>query len=215
MAGGWETQAACRGLNPRLFEPGPVSNASIAQAERARAVCARCPVQRLCLDDALTAEKGQSAADRDESIRAGFTGRERYALQVGHRLPRRPQPIPDDGRDHGERRTYRRGCKCYACCAAEASKEPRSRPELAPCGTKAAYRRHVRNGHEIDPVCAEAKERKFRTPQPALVLVPEVQPDCGTRSGYAWHIRRHEHPCPACTAAAQAVGWYVRESVAA
>ncbi|MFB7313014.1 WhiB family transcriptional regulator [Streptomyces sp. NPDC056192] len=213
MAGGWET-AACRGLNPRLFYPGPVSNASIAQAERARAVCAHCPVQRLCLDDALAAEKGEKAAERF-GIRGGLDGRERYALQVGHRLPRRPIPIPDDGRDHGERRTYRQGCKCYACCAAEASKEPRPRPEPAACGTKAAYRRHVRNGHVIDQLCAEAKVRKFR-PLLVSVPVPEVQPpDCGTRSGYEWHTEHHEPPCPACSSAVMAVDWFVRERSAA
>lgn len=128
----------------------------------------------------------------------------------------RPLPIPDDGRDHGERRTYRQGCKCFACCAAEASKEPRTRPEPTGCGTKAAYRRHVRNGHAIDELCAEAKERKFRTPQLVLVSAPEVQPpDCGTRSGYQWHTEHHETPCPACTAADQAVGWYVHERSAA
>ncbi|MFB7222378.1 WhiB family transcriptional regulator [Streptomyces sp. NPDC056227] len=211
MAGGWDAQAACRGLNPRLFEPGPVSNASIAQAERARAVCARCPVQRLCLDDALATEKRDAAADR-VGIRGGLDGRERYALQRGHRLPRRPLPIPDDGRDHGIRRTFRQGCRCFACCAAETSKEPRPPREPAACGTKAAYRRHVRNGHVIDELCAEAKERRFR---PLLVSVPEVRPDCGTRSGYEWHTGHHEDPCTACTTAVLAVDWYVRERSAA
>ncbi|MFF2411835.1 WhiB family transcriptional regulator [Streptomyces sp. NPDC058092] len=211
MAGGWETRAACRGLNPRLFEPGPVSNASIAQAGRARAVCARCPVQRLCLDDALRTEKGVSAADR-EGIRGGLDGRERYALQRGHRPPRRPQPIPDDGQEHGVRRTYRKGCKCFACCAAETSKEPRPPRVLASCGTKAAHRRHVRHGQEVDPVCAAAKKRNFR---PLLVPVPEMRPACGTRSGYEWHTEHHENPCTACTTAGLAVDWYVRERSAA
>ena len=210
MAGGWGTKAACRSLDPRLFEPGPVSNASIAQAERARAVCERCPVRALCLDDALAMEQGEKAADR-VGIRGGLDGRERYALQVGHRPPRRPLPIPDDGREHGERRTYRQGCKCYACCAAEASKEPRPRRELMPCGTKAAYRRHLRNGEDIDPECAATQRGRYSSPR----LVPEVRPACGTRSGYAWHTQHHEVPCPECTAADQAVSWFARESVAA
>lgn len=214
MAGGWGAQAACQGLNPRLFYPGPLSNASIAQAERARAVCGRCPVQRLCLDDALAMEKGEKAADRI-GIRGGLDGRERYALQVGHRPPRRPIPIPDDGRDHGVRRTYRQGCRCFACCAAETNKEPRAPRELAPCGTKPAYRRHVRNGEDIDSVCAAAKERKFR-PLLVSVPVPEVhRPDCGTRSGYEWHTEHHEDPCTACTSAVLAVDWFVRERSAA
>lgn len=209
MAGGWDA-AACRGLNPRLFEPGPVSNASIAQAERARAVCANCPIQALCLDDALAAEKGEKAADRI-GIRGGLDGRERYALQVGHRLPRRPLPIPDDGRDHGERRTYRRGCKCFACCAAETSKEPRPRRELMPCGTKAAYRRHLRNGEDIDSECAATQRGRYSSPRPA----PEVRPVCGTRSGYQWHTQHHEIPCPECTAADLAAVWFIRERSAA
>jgi hypothetical protein len=86
---------------------------------------------------------------------------------------------------------------------------------LEPCGTKAAYRRHVRNGQDIDLVCAEAKERKFRSPQLVLVPAPEVRPDCGTRSGHQWHTEHHEDPCPECTAADQAAGWYVRERSAA
>ncbi|WP_406516348.1 WhiB family transcriptional regulator (plasmid) [Streptomyces sp. NBC_00873] len=209
MAGGWET-AACRGLNPRLFYPGPVSNASIAQAERARAVCDRCPIRALCLDDALTSKGRDAAADR-VGIRGGLDGRERYALQRGHRLPRRPLPIPDDGREHGKRPTYRKGCRCFACCAAETSKEPRPVCELAPCGTKAAYRRHVRNGQEIDPECAATQRGRYSSPR----LVPEVRPACGTRSGYQWHTERHEIPCPECTAADLAVVWFVRERSAA
>lgn len=188
MAGGWDAQAACRGLNPRLFFPGPVSNASIAQAERARAVCDRCPVRALCLDDALAMEEGDKAADRI-GIRGGLDGRERYALQVGHRPPRRPLPIPDDGREHGERRTYRKGCKCYACCAADTSKEPRQRPELAPCGTHAAYRRHLRHGQEIDPLCAANRWSRKGTQQLESV--------------------------PAPTAADQAADWHARERSAA
>ncbi|MFF1916199.1 WhiB family transcriptional regulator [Streptomyces sp. NPDC058239] len=210
MAGGWETRAACRGLSPRLFEPGPVSNASIAQAERARAVCARCPVQLLCLDDALATEKRDAAADR-VGIRGGLDGRERYALQRGHRLPRRPLPIPDDGQEHGERRTYRKGCRCFACCAAETSKKPSRRRELAPCGTLAAYQRHLRNGQDIDPACTAAQRARYHIPRP----VPEVRPACGTRSGYQWHTQHHEVPCPECAAADLAVVWFVRERSAA
>lgn len=210
MAGGWEAQAACQALNPSLFYPGPLSNASIAQADRARAVCARCPVQRQCLDDALDTEKGVRAADR-EGIRGGLDGRERFALQGGHRLPRRPLPIPDDGQDHGERRTYRKGCKCFACCAAESSRKPGSRRELSACGTLGAYQRHVRNGQAIDLECAAAGRARYSSPR----LVPDVRPSCGTRSGYQWHTKHHEIPCPECTAADLAVTWYVRERSAA
>lgn len=212
MAGGWDAQAACRGLNPRLFFPGPVSNASIAQAERARAVCDRCPVRLLCLDDALIMEKGEKAADR-VGIRGGLDGRERFALQRGRRLPRRPLPIPDDGREHGKRSTYSRGCRCFACLAAERNNESSPRPEPAPCGTPAAYRRHLRNNEEVDPACAANRWSRRGTPQ--LVAVPEFRPDCGTRSGHQWHVEHHETPCPDCTAADQAADWYARERSAA
>ncbi|MEW1762397.1 WhiB family transcriptional regulator, partial [Streptomyces cyaneofuscatus] len=112
--------AACRGTDPELFFPeGPLSNALIEQAERARSVCAPCPVRKPCLDAAQLAERAEGASSRS-GIRGGLDGRERHALARGRRLPKRPRPIPDDGQEHGIRRTYKKGCRCFACTAAPA-----------------------------------------------------------------------------------------------
>ncbi len=48
----WRESAACARVDPELFHPerGPGERRAMAQA---KAVCARCPVQRECLDDAL------------------------------------------------------------------------------------------------------------------------------------------------------------------
>ena len=47
----WQEQAACRGMDPELFYPGPGE----AQKVRvARAVCRSCPVQERCREFALS-----------------------------------------------------------------------------------------------------------------------------------------------------------------
>lgn len=63
----WHAHAACRGVDPRLFDPCaagerlPVFRDRVAAARR---VCAACPVAADCLRAAL--------AHRDVGIRAGF-----------------------------------------------------------------------------------------------------------------------------------------------
>ena len=51
----WRESAACARVDPELFHPerGPGERRAMASA---KAVCARCPVQRECLDDALEAD---------------------------------------------------------------------------------------------------------------------------------------------------------------
>ncbi|MGV9312095.1 WhiB family transcriptional regulator [Streptomyces sp. NPDC003691] len=76
----WQDQAACRTsphTDPELFFPAPDDTDRIAAA---KALCARCPVRRTCLDTAL--ENG----DRD-GIRGGLTEEERDALHS--KLPQR------------------------------------------------------------------------------------------------------------------------------
>jgi WhiB family redox-sensing transcriptional regulator len=48
----WRESAACARVDPELFHPERGQGERIAYA-RAKAVCANCPVQRECLDDAL------------------------------------------------------------------------------------------------------------------------------------------------------------------
>ncbi len=63
----WPAHAACRGMDPdRLFVQGAAQN-------RAKAVCAACPVRAECLADALD-------NDIEFGIWGGMTERERRAL---------------------------------------------------------------------------------------------------------------------------------------
>lgn len=181
MTAGWEGQASCRNLDQALFYP---AKGDTEQADRARAVCARCPVREACLAATLADEKRLSPWDRD-GIRAGLDGRERYVRQHG-----------------GPPRRSRRKKS-----TAVVKRRPPVR-ELAACGTLGAYDRHVRRGESIDAACREAKAVRYQTPRPP---VPEERPECGSRSGYLWHVDRYEIPCEPCVAADAAVAWFVRE----
>lgn len=64
----WRDDAACRPDPDAMFES---SEAGIANA---RHVCARCPVKRACLVDAIRTD------DNDHGVRAGLLPRERKAV---------------------------------------------------------------------------------------------------------------------------------------
>jgi WhiB family transcriptional regulator, redox-sensing transcriptional regulator len=49
----WRVSAACRFAEPELFFPVSAAGRSAAETERAKSVCARCPVRRECLQFAL------------------------------------------------------------------------------------------------------------------------------------------------------------------
>ena len=76
--------------------------------------------------------------------------------------------------------------------------------ELQPCGTLAAYRRHVRAEEIPCTPCLEAKReanRRYeasRSPRPSR---PRALKPCGTRAAYARHLRNGEKACDACLAA--------------
>ncbi|MFF1819326.1 WhiB family transcriptional regulator [Kribbella sp. NPDC058245] len=73
-AAGWILAAACREEDPELFFPIGTTGPSLRQAEAAKRVCARCPVQADCLEWAL--ETGQ-----DAGIWGGTTDTERRLLK--------------------------------------------------------------------------------------------------------------------------------------
>lgn len=50
----WTDQAACRDHDPELFFPVSETGPGARQAERAKAVCATCPVRQQCLDFAVS-----------------------------------------------------------------------------------------------------------------------------------------------------------------
>ena len=69
--------------------------------------------------------------------------------------------------------------------------------ELQPCGTRAAYKRHLRRGEEPCRECREAARRADRGRKRNRAQPRELQP-CGTYAAYMRHLRRGEEPCGAC-----------------
>ena len=74
LSGDWRHRAVCRDVDPEWFFPtaekGPVHDAEV---ERAKGVCAQCPVRAQCLDDAL--------ARLPYGIAGGLTEGERRGLK--------------------------------------------------------------------------------------------------------------------------------------
>jgi WhiB family redox-sensing transcriptional regulator len=70
----WREQAACLHEDPELFFPIGSTGPALEQAERAKAVCRRCPVIEECLEFAL--RTGQ-----DFGIWGGLTADERRVLK--------------------------------------------------------------------------------------------------------------------------------------
>ena len=66
----WQETAICRRADPELFFPIGTTGAAVAEIQRAKAVCARCPVQRPCLAYALaTRQEFGIWGGRDENER--------------------------------------------------------------------------------------------------------------------------------------------------
>jgi WhiB family redox-sensing transcriptional regulator len=108
----WTRHAACVGswVDLDWIEPAP------EQADRCRAVCARCPVRLTCLAYAL-------ARAEPWGIWGGLDPAERAALAYLTGCPR-PVALPA----HGFRARYaKHGCRCTACRHAHAIYENRRR----------------------------------------------------------------------------------------
>lgn len=69
----WRESAACRALDPDLFFPIGKAGPAIAQAQRAKEICARCPVRPSCLTFALDTRQ-------DYGIWGGYDEQERRIL---------------------------------------------------------------------------------------------------------------------------------------
>ena len=66
----WQEAATCRWVDPELFFPIGTTGAAVAEIQRAKAVCARCPVQRPCLAYALATRQEYGIwGGRDENER--------------------------------------------------------------------------------------------------------------------------------------------------
>jgi WhiB family redox-sensing transcriptional regulator len=83
----WLRDAACSDEDPELFFPVGESGPAKAQLERAKAVCARCPVRERCLAWAL--ESGQNSG-----VWGGTHAEERRRLyrSASRRAPRSGRP---------------------------------------------------------------------------------------------------------------------------
>ncbi len=69
----WREQAACRGVDPSIFfPPGDSERVKSSVYDRARAVCAACPVRLACLKEHL---------DEDHGCWGGTSPRERRDLR--------------------------------------------------------------------------------------------------------------------------------------
>ena len=69
----WHSDGLCRQVDAELFFPLPGQN---DKARQAKEVCAVCPVQRLCLDEALATEPLH-----DWGVRGGTSEKERVKMR--------------------------------------------------------------------------------------------------------------------------------------
>lgn len=78
----WRDEALCRDINDDTFFPQPGDTVG---TEYAKQICAGCPVQPVCLAEAL-AEEGGRTKDNRFGVRGGLTHNQRYALYTRRRL---------------------------------------------------------------------------------------------------------------------------------
>jgi WhiB family redox-sensing transcriptional regulator len=71
----WRQLAACRSSDPELFFPISASGPALAQAKKAKAVCARCQARPECLAFAL-------GTGQTHGIWGGMTEQERHRYGV-------------------------------------------------------------------------------------------------------------------------------------
>lgn len=70
----WYQDAACRDQDPELFFPVGLTGFALLQLKEAKSVCARCPVQCLCLEWAVM-------AGIDHGVWGGMSEEERRTLK--------------------------------------------------------------------------------------------------------------------------------------
>ena len=96
----WSDRAACKGLTELMF---PVRG-DWQGVQRAKAICATCPVIKQCLDFISRNPEGYG-------VWAGIAGKE-----ITEERKRR-QIIPNKAK-HGSRSKYTAGCRCEHCTEA-------------------------------------------------------------------------------------------------
>jgi WhiB family redox-sensing transcriptional regulator len=87
----WWTRAACASADPELFFPIATAGPALRQVSRAKAICARCPIQQECLSYALDAGSiqgvwgGMTEEERRSLLRRGRRARAYPVQHVGAR----------------------------------------------------------------------------------------------------------------------------------
>ncbi|MFZ1488939.1 MAG: WhiB family transcriptional regulator [Ilumatobacteraceae bacterium] len=71
---GWRTRSICRDTDPDLFFPVGTTGQALVQIERAKEVCAECPVHDDCLQYALD-------TNQDSGIWGGMSEEERRNIR--------------------------------------------------------------------------------------------------------------------------------------
>lgn len=102
------------------------------------------------------------------------------------------------GMSEGERRSVRRRRAERQRVALGLPKpSPGGYRKPAPCGTTAAYSRHIRYGEVVDDECKAAFEADRAEREAARIEAAK----CGTRNGHRKHERNSETPCTPCAKA--------------
>jgi len=88
----WITDAVCIGEDPELFFPVGSTPPALEQVERAKAICARCPVRPACLEWSLV-------TCQDAGVWGGLDEEERREIRRARRRggdvrPRVPELAP-------------------------------------------------------------------------------------------------------------------------
>jgi WhiB family redox-sensing transcriptional regulator len=77
----WVQRARCKDEDPELFFPIGTTGPAAEQIQRAKAVCAQCPVRQECLDWAL-------ATGQDAGVWGGTSEEERRVMRRTRRADR-------------------------------------------------------------------------------------------------------------------------------
>ncbi|MFD3614463.1 WhiB family transcriptional regulator [Streptomyces sp. NPDC058676] len=97
----------------------------------ARQICHDCPVRMECLESAIVRE-ARVAKEFRTGIVAGLTGAQRWAIDQQRKA----------------------AAKAEGKASAVKPRGPGRKP--SPCGTRAAYQRHIRKGEPVDQACKDA-----------------------------------------------------------
>ena len=97
---GWWSRAACASADPELFFPISHSGPALGQVTRAKAVCARCDIQRDCLRYALGAGsiQGVWGGMTEEERRRLLRRQRRTGIPALSESPRAPVRVPEAAR---------------------------------------------------------------------------------------------------------------------